>query len=140
MSINGLLNHYEIQHMLFSELLQVLIYQLFTLLLSQSLTNEYVKRTDDLRPFQSLFHFFFFFFQINMAWSSNRFCDFGGRLNRYAQGLQNTTRNGCTVTKSNSSTASSGGLAVSKLQSLRAGTTAVSLVFFEAQKKNSSQL
>ena len=73
-------------------------------------------------------------FQIDMAWSSNRFCDFGMALNAPpGQGQQTSARNkgpapmfnpnsGSNNTQNNNS--------VSKLETLRAGTAAVSVMVF----------
>ena len=64
-----------------------------------------------------------------MAWSSNRFCDFGVALNPPVQGPQ-TGRNKGSAPKFNPSATNNSTTAVTKLESIRAGTTAVSVLLY----------
>ena len=62
-----------------------------------------------------------------MAWSSNRFCDFGAALNPPLPGQQ-AVRNRGAAPKFNPTAVSTGNSnnSIYKLESLKAGTTAVS--------------
>ena len=60
-----------------------------------------------------------------MAWSSNKFCDFGMSLNAQGQGQQNSARNRVPGPMFNPNSGNKSSNSISKLESLKAGTAAV---------------
>ena len=72
-----------------------------------------------------------FSFQIDMAWSSNIFCDFGMALNPPAQGQQTSSRNKGPAPKFNHNSGNNNHNTVLKLETLMAGTAAVSFAWLK---------